>query len=53
LAASQAPIALMSSIVTVRPFSSRTRFSRRIFIETGRRVMSPSPAAFAAASRLK
>ena len=50
---SQAPSALMSSTVTVRPFSSRTRFSSSTFSENGRREMSPSPAAFAAASRLK
>ncbi len=52
-AASQAPNALMSSTVTVRPFSRRTRFSSSTFNEKGRREMSPSPAAPAAASRLK
>jgi hypothetical protein len=44
---------LMSSSVTVRPFSSRTRFSSKTFIENGSRAMSPSRAALAAASRLK
>ena len=46
---SQSATALMSSTVTVRPFSSRSRFSSSTFSENGRREMSPSPAAWAAA----
>ena len=49
---SQAAMALMSSLVTVRPSSKRSRFSSSTFIENGRREMPVRPF-FSAALRLK
>ena len=51
-AVSQAAMARMSSTLTVRPFSLRTRFSRSTLSENGSREMSPSPS-FSASGRLK
>ena len=42
-ALSQAATALMSSLVTVRPSSKRSRFSSSTFMENGRREIPRSP----------